>query len=387
VAARVREFIKDFVIPAEPRLVGIDAHGVPEELRRDLQAAARLANLLAPSAAQEWGGLGLGHVNRMAVFEEAGYSPLGPIALNCAAPDEGNIHLLEHVATEAQQQRYLAPLVSGKIRSAFAMTEPPPGAGSDPHMLRTTAKRVNGGWSISGSKWYITGAVGAGVWICMARSGGTDDRPEATMFLLDGDHPGIEIVRQIDSIDRNFVGGHAEVQFSGAIVGDEDVLGKVGQGFDYAQIRLGPARLTHCMRWVGAARRAHEIALGRSASRTAFGSRLTDLGMAQQHIADNIIDLAASRALIRSAAEELDSGSRANESTSIAKVFVSEATWRVIDRSVQLCGSAGVSGDLILGRLYADVRPFRIYDGPSEVHRWSLARRAVRRHLQEVDRP
>jgi acyl-CoA dehydrogenase len=375
---RTRDFVASKVIPAEGRLEGHD-HGVPESLRVELQAAAREAGLLSPSAGRAWGGLGLGHLERAPVFEEAGYSPLGPIALNCAAPDEGNIHLLEQVATEVQQQRFLAPLASGEVRSAFAMTEPPPGAGSDPQMLQTTATRIDGGWSITGTKWYITGAVGTGFWICMARTGGDEGRPEATMFLLDGDHPGVSVVRQVGSIDRNFAGGHAEVRFQDAVVDDDSVLGEVGRGFAYAQVRLGPARLTHCMRFLGAARRAHDVALERSGRRTAFGQPLTELGMAQQHIADNVIDLAASRALIRTAAEELDAGDRANESTSIAKVFVSEATSRVIDRAVQLCGSAGVSDDLVLARLYRDVRPFRIYDGPSEVHRWSLAKREVRR--------
>jgi acyl-CoA dehydrogenase len=384
VAAHVREFVADVVVPAEARLIGRDAHGVPDELRVELQDEARQAGLLAPSVGRAWGGLGLGHRDRAPVFEEAGYSPLGPIALNCSAPDEGNMHLLEQVATEAQKQRFLPPLVMGEIRSAFAMTEPPPGAGSDPQMLRTTARPIEDGWSITGTKWYITGAIDTGLWICMARTGGEEGAPEATMFLLDGDHPGVEIVRQIGSMDRNFVGGHAEVRFDNVVVGPDAVLGEVGRGFAYAQVRLGPARLTHCMRWLGAARRAHDVAIERSCQRSAFGQQLTELGMVQQHIADNIIDIAASRALIHAAGEELDAGHRASEATSVAKVFVSEAVSRVIDRAVQLCGSAGVSDDLVLARLYADVRPFRIYDGPSEVHRWSLAKRAVRQHGRPV---
>lgn len=379
IADRARSFIQEVVIPAESELAGVYDHGVPDPLRAALQRRAQEAGLLSPSGPRRLGGLGLSHLDRTPVFEAAGYSPLGPVALNCAAPDEGNMHLLDQVATPEQQERYLAPLVAGSIRSAFAMTEPPPGAGSDPQMLRTTATRVDGGWSITGDKWYITGAVGAGVWICMARTSGDDGGPAATMFLLPGDHPGTRIVRQVGSLDRNFAGGHAQVRFEDAFVEDDAVLGEVGRGFAYAQVRLGPARLTHCMRFVGAAQRAHDVALHRATRRTAFGTTLAELGMAQQQIADDVIDLAASRGLIRTAAEELDAGERANESTSIAKVFVSEATGRVIDRAVQLCGSAGVSDDLVLSRLYRDVRPFRIYDGPSEVHRWSLARREVRR--------
>jgi acyl-CoA dehydrogenase len=218
----------------------------------------------------------------------------------------------------------------------------------------------------------------------MARTGGEEGAPEATMFLLDGDHPGVEIVRQIGSMDRNFVGGHAEVRFDDVVVGSDAVLGEVGRGLAYAQVRLGPARLTHCMRWLGAARRAHDVALERSCKRSAFSHQLAELGMVQQQIADNVIDMAASRGLLRAAGEELDAGHRASESTSIAKVFVSEATSRVIARAVQLCGSAGVSDDFILSRPYADARPFRIYDGHSEIHRWSLARREVRRSGRSV---
>lgn len=375
---RVREFIDEVVIPTEDRMRGAE-HGVPDDLRRHLQSRAADAGLLAPAAGVEWGGLGLGHVDRVEVFEAAGYSPLGPVALNCAAPDEGNMHLLEVVGTDAQRERYLAPLVRGEFRSAFAMTEPAPGAGSDPGALRTAATKVDGGWSISGEKSFITGATGAGFYICMARTGGDEGRPEATMFLVDGDHPGVEVVRNIGSMDANFVGGHGLMRFDDCVVDDEAVLGEVGRGFAYAQVRLGPARLTHCMRWTGSARRAHDIALGRAVERRAFGQRLADLGMVQAHLADNEIDLAASHALVMDAAAQLDAGERANEATSIAKVFVSEAVSRVIDRSLQICGSLGVSEDLILAQLYADVRPFRIYDGPSETHRWSIARRAVRR--------
>lgn len=379
-ADKTRTFISNIVIPAEVRMAGRD-HGVADDLRIELQGMAAESGLLAPSGSRDWGGLGLGHLDRVGVFEEAGCSPLGPVALNCSAPDEGNMHLLDRVATQAQKERYLGPLVQGSMRSAFAMTEPPPdGAGSDPNMLLTQATHVGDGWSITGTKWYITGAVGTGFWICMARTGGDAGRVAATMFLIDGGHPGIEVVRQLESMDANFVGGHAEVRFNECVVPDDAVLGEVGGGFAYAQVRLGPARLTHCMRWIGAARRCHEIAVRWATRRQGFGQRLSDLGMVQQQIADNIIDLAASRGLVRAAAEELDAGKPARESTSIAKVFVSEAVSRIIDRAIQICGSTGVSNDLILSRFYSDVRPFRIYDGPSDVHRWSLARREVRRH-------
>jgi acyl-CoA dehydrogenase len=199
------------------------------------------------------------------------------------------------------------------------------------------------------------------------------------MFLVDADHPGVRLVRTLQTMDSAFAGGHGELDFKDCEVGDEAVLGAVDEGFRYAQVRLGPARLTHCMRWLGAARRAHETAVAYAASRPMFGTRLSSLGMAEQMIADNEIDIAASRALILQAAWALDAGRPARQETSVAKAFVAEAVFRVADRAVQLCGGLGVSDDTPVARIFREIRPFRIYDGPTEVHRWSIARRAVRR--------
>jgi acyl-CoA dehydrogenase len=377
-----REFVRGVVLPGEAD----HRSSEPDDpLRIRLQGAARDAGLLAPTAPSAWGGLGLDMRTQAVVLAEAGYSLLGPLALNCAAPDEGNMHLLAKVATPEQQERYLAPLVAGRIRSCFAMTEPSPGAGSDPGMLTTAASWDGDEWVISGTKWFITGADGAGFAICMARTPAHGDRPAgATMFLVDGDSPGMHVVRRIESLDGGFVGGHCEVRFENCRVPPGSVLGEVGAGFRYAQVRLAPARLTHCMRWSGIARRAQDLALMRADTRHAFGSRLADLGMAQQLLADNEIDLAASRALIREAAEVLDGGGRGSQETSIAKTFVAEAVNRVVDRSVQLHGALGVSGDMPLARFLREVRPFRIYDGASEVHRMSIAQRAVRRWQSET---
>ncbi|HWV84504.1 MAG TPA: acyl-CoA dehydrogenase family protein [Capillimicrobium sp.] len=368
---RVAAFVRDTVIPAEARDVG--AHGLDEDLRAALQAAAREAGVFAPQVPVELGGLGLDMRATSVVFEEAGYSVLGPQALNCAAPDEGNMHLLHVVATPEQQERYLAPLAAGDVRSCFSMTEPAPGAGSDPTMLQTTATRVDGGWSISGRKWFITGAEGAAFTICMAKA------PEgATMFLVDAENPGWRVERIVEAMDRSFPGGHCEVVFEDCRVPDDAVLGAVGEGFRYAQVRLSPARLTHCMRWLGLARRALDIAVDRAREREAFGSRLADLGMVQERIAQSIIDLDAGRLLIWRCAWALDRGEHGRHESSIAKAFVGEAVGRVVDRAVQICGSLGVSGDVPLARIYAEVRPFRIYDGPTETHHWAIARRAVR---------
>jgi acyl-CoA dehydrogenase len=368
---RVARFVDEVAIPAESR--DVSTHGLDEALRDELQQAARAWGVFAPQVPVALGGLGLDMRGNAVVFEEAGYSLLGPQALNCAAPDEGNMHLLEVVATETQREQFLIRLAAGETRSCFAMTEPAPGAGSDPSMLSTRADRVHGGWSITGRKWFITGAVGAAFVICMAQA------PEGpTMFLVDADNPGWRVQRVIDAMDRSFPGGHAEVVFEDCRVDNDAVLGEVGEGYRYAQVRLAPARLTHCMRWLGAARRAHDIAVDRVSEREGFGSRLADLGMVQERIAQSAIDMETSRALIWRCAWALDEGQSGRHESSLAKAHVAEAVVRVVDWAVQMCGSLGVSGDLPLARLLAEVRPFRIYDGPTETHLWAIARRAVR---------
>ena len=294
-AAQTAAFVRAVVVPEEERLGGVVAAG-GEELRTRLQQDARDAGVFAPHVAPEYGGQGLDMRGRAVVFEEAGWSLFGPLALNIAAPDEGNMHLLEAVATAEQKERYLRPLAEGSVRSCFAMTEPAPGAGSDPAALSTTATRSPGGWRVNGRKWFITGADGAAYTICMARtSGSPGDRGGATMFLIDADTPGMTITRHIDTLDEGFFGGHCELDFDDVLVSEEAVLGAVDEGFDYAQVRLAPARLTHCMRWLGVARHAQDIAVTRAAERELFGSRLGDLGMVQAMVADSEIDLAAAK--------------------------------------------------------------------------------------------
>jgi acyl-CoA dehydrogenase len=370
---RTREFIAQQVIPME-RDARQDAHGPHEALRADLVERARGAGLLTPHASTEFGGLGLSHVDKAIVFEEAGYSPLGPVALNIHAPDEGNIHLLEVVATPAQKERWLKPLVQGRIRSCFCMTEPDPGAGSDPSMLQTTATRDGDHYVIDGTKWFITGATGASFAIIMARmSDGS-----ATMFLADMNQPEIVVERQIDALDSCFTGGHGVVRFRGLRVPAQDVLGEVGQGFRYAQVRLAPARLTHCMRWLGAARRVHDEALAYARRRQAFGKPLIEHEGVGFQLADNELDLHSARLAVWHCAWVLDQGDHGRHESSMAKVFCSEAQWRVVDRSVQILGASGLSNETIAARIFRDMRGFRVYDGPNEVHRWSIAKRIAR---------
>jgi acyl-CoA dehydrogenase len=379
---RTAQFVATEVIPLEQQVF---REGMTDDLRLSLQRKAKDAGIFAPQAPAELGGGGFRFDEAGVLLEEAGYSLLGPLALNCAAPDEGNIHLLHQTGSAEQQEKYLRPLVAGEVRSCFSMTEPPPGAGSDPSALRTVARRTDGGWVIDGDKWLITGADGAAFSIVMARNEGEDAPEGATMFLVDADNPGFVVGEHLDTIDATGIGGHCRVTITDCFVPDDHVLGEPGRGFQSAQVRLAPARLTHCMRWLGAARRAHDIALERAVGRELFGSRLADLGMAQALIAENEVDLDAARAVIRHASWQIAEGSRSSEESSRAKVFVSEAVCRVVDRAVQLAGGMGTSESLVLGRIYRDIRSFRIYDGATEVHKMSLARRAAARAATRLE--
>ena len=377
-------FVRSVVLPEDDAHDGDAEAAGGDALRLSLQRQARAAGVYGPHLPVAYDGRGLGMVDRAPVFEAAGYSLFGAVALNAAAPDEGNLHLLAVVADSAQRARFLAPLAGGVVRSAFAMTEPAPGAGSDPSLLVTSAERGSAGWRISGRKTFITGADGAAFMIVMARtSGEPGEAGGATMFLVPAEAPGLHVGRHVPTMDRSMIGGHCDVVLDGVEVSDDLVLGEVGEGFRHAQVRLGPARMTHVMRWLGAARRAHDAAVGYAAERVAFGSRLGDLGMVQRLVAENEIDLAATRALLLEACRELDAGGRGSGSTSVAKAFAGEALYRVADRATQICGGLGVTGDLPTARVLRELRPFRVYDGPTEVHYWSIARRALRQAARD----
>lgn len=374
---RVRVFIREKIIPYE-RDARLTAHGPTEELRRELIALATHEGLLSSHVAPQFGGLGLDHRSKAIFFEEAGYSLLGPVALNIAAPDEGNMHLLEAVASDEHKERWLKPLAAGKIRSCFCMTEPPPGAGSDPSMLLTTAVQDGDHFIINGRKWFTTGADGASVAIIMAKL--EDGR--ATMFLTDTDRPGFIVERSMNTMDSCFPGGHGVVRFSNLRIPASDILGALGEGFKYAQVRLSPARLTHCMRWLGAARRAHEIATDYARQRFAFGKPLGSHEGVSFMLADNEIDLHAARLAIWHTAWVLDQGRLGIHESSVSKVLASEAEWRVVDRCVQILGGQGVTDESLVARIFTDMRAFRIYDGPSEVHRWSIGKRVIKGIVQ-----
>lgn len=372
--AQVDAFVRRDVIPFEgdPRWT---THGPTDELRRDLNAKAKAAGLLAVHVSKEYGGRDLSHAAKAVIFEAAGYSMLGPIAMHCQAPDEGNIHLMDVVGTPAQKEKYLRPLATGTTRSCFAMTEPEGGAGSDPAMLKTRATADGNGFVISGRKWLITGADGAAFAIIMARTG--DQPGDATMFLTPLPNPAFKISRTLDTMDSSFMGGHAVIDIENLRVSGDDVLGEVGQGFKYAQVRLAPARLTHCMRWLGSAQRAHDIATAYAKERMAFGKQLGHHQGVSFMLADNMMDMHTARLSIWHCAWVLDQGGRGGTESSMAKVICSEAIMRVVDRSMQILGGLGLTRDTMVERIFRDVRAFRIYDGPSEVHRFALGRRIV----------
>ena len=360
-------------------------------LREELQAAARAAGLLTPTVAREYGGLGLDVRAQSAVLEEAGYSLLGPPALNCAAPDEGNMHLLDAVGSDEQKERCLRPLAAGALRSAFAMSEPPPGAGSDPvgaaHRGPSACRAAGASTAASASS---PGREGAAFAICMAR---TDDRARRRSRRIDVHRgrrrtPGMRVERRIDTLDSSFAGGHAELVFDDCRVTDDAVLGEVGLGFRLAQARLAPARLTHCMRWLGLARRSLDVALDYAAERELFGARLDEQGIAQALIADCVIDLDASRG----ADPPLRGGARRRRARA-ARVGRREGVRRRGRRP------RGRPGDAAVRRRSACPTSCRsrasppssarsaIYDGPSETHRMAIAQRAARRRAAARARP
>ena len=372
IAAKVEAFVREVVIPYErdPRL---GDHGPSEDLVRELRAKARAAGVMTPHILAD--GSHLTQRETAIVLKPSGLSTLGPVAVNTAAPDEGNMYLIGKVGSADLKARFLKQLVSGEARSAFFMTEPSEdnGAGSDPSMMLTTAKPDGNHWVINGRKTLITGAQGAKVGIVMAKS---DDG--ACMFLVDLPDPAIKIERVLDTIDSSMPGGHAVINIDNLRVPADQMLGNSGEGFKYAQIRLSPARLSHCMRWHGAATRAHEIASAYACKRMAFGKPLIDHEGVGFMLADNMIDLRQAALMIDWCADVLDSGSLGTVESSMAKVAVSEALFRVADRCVQVMGGKGVTGDTPVELIFREIRAFRIYDGPTEVHKWSLAKKIKR---------
>jgi acyl-CoA dehydrogenase len=370
---RTRAFVEEHVLPVESDRANWDAHeNIAEGPRSALRAKAKAAGLWSPQVPAPLGGMGLPMVGQATMYEEANRSIFGPVCLNCAAPDDGNMRLLSQVGTDEQKAKWLAPIVAGEVRSAFVMTEPAPGGGSDPGMMLTKAERRQGGWQVSGRKWFITGAAEASHFILMARTS-DDPRKGLTAFLFHKDQPGWRIVRRIPIMGPEEHGGHCELEFDGLEVADADVLMNVGDGLKVTQIRLGPARLTHCMRWLGLAKRSLEIAQAYVNDRHGFGMRLADRESVQVKLGQAAAAIEIGRLLTMKAAWKLDSGDFARKEVSMAKVQVADALHLCADTAIQLCGARGYSKDTVLEWIYRYARQARLVDGASEVHAMVLA--------------
>jgi acyl-CoA dehydrogenase len=372
---RIRAFVEERIIPLEAKA---DAYDEGENITpahvEPLRAQARAAGLWCLQMPKQRGGQGLGPVGMAACYEEMNRSIFGPVVFNCAAPDDGNMMLLHKVGSEAQQDRWLQPIIDGKVRSAFVMTEPHPGSGSDPAgMMRTTATRKGKKWVVEGRKWFITGAGIAEHFILIARTS-DDPRKGLSAFLYHRDDPGWEIVRRIPILGPEEHGGHCELQFNGLEIADENRLLEIGDGLKVTQIRLGTARLTHCMRWLGMAKRALEIAADYVREREAFGARLAEHEGVQWMLGEAAMEIHTGRLLTMHAAWKLEQGDFARKEVSMAKIAVADVLHKAIDTAIQLCGARGYSKDTVLQWMYRYARQARLVDGASEVHKMVLSR-------------
>jgi acyl-CoA dehydrogenase len=371
---RARAFVAEHILPVERDRENYDEHeNIALPVLEELRGKAKAAGLWAPQMPKARGGQGLPVTGMAACYEEMGRSIFGPAVFNCAAPDDGNMLLLEKVASDAQKARWLQPIVDGKVRSAFVMTEPMPGAGSDPAAMRTRAEKKGDHWLVHGHKWFITGAGLADHFILIARTS-DDSRKGLTAFLFDADQPGWQIVRRIPIMGPEEHGGHCELKFGGLEIPDENRLMDVGDGLKVTQIRLGTARLTHCMRWLGMSKRALEIARDYVSRRESFGAKLADHEGVQWLLGEAAMAIEIGRLLVMKAAWKLDQGDFARQEVSMAKIQVADTLHKAVDTALQLCGALGYSADTPLEWMYRYARQARLVDGASEVHKMVLAR-------------
>ena len=372
---RARQFVEDEVLPVENDPANYDDHeNITLAALRPLRAKAKAAGLWAPQMPTERGGMGLPTIGMAAVYEEMNRSIFGPVAINCAAPDDGNMFVLNRVGTETQKSKWLQPIIDGDIHSSFVMTEPHPGSGSDPSMMLTKAEPIgNSKWRITGRKWYITGAESATHFILMARTS-DDARKGLTAFMFHREQPGWRIVRRIPIMGPEEHGGHCEIEFDGLEIDDSDRLMEVGDGLKLTQIRLGTARLTHCMRWLGLAKRSMEIARDYVEKREGFGSKLIDRESVQIKLGEVAHEIEMGRLIVMKAAWKLDQGDFGRREVSMAKIHVADTLHKAVDTAIQLNGARGYSKDTVLEWIYRYARQARLVDGASEVHKMVLAR-------------
>jgi alkylation response protein AidB-like acyl-CoA dehydrogenase len=373
---RTTAFMEEFVYPNESKLV--EDEGLPVDLELDLQRRVKALGLWGPHLPREWGGMGIGFIGQALMNEIVGRSVFAPRLFGNAAPDAGNAELLLIAATAAQQEKYLRPLAEGAVRSCFAMTEPEV-AGSDPTGLRTTAVRDGDEWVINGHKWFTSGAIGSAFAIVMAVTDtAADAHDRASMILVPTETAGFNIVRAVPVMGSGGVGGHCEIRLEDCRVPSGNLLGELGQGFKLAQARLGPGRIQHCMRWIGAAQRSFEMMCTYALQRQSFGEPLAKKQTVQNWIADSAAEINAARLMTLNAAWKLDRGDDTRIEISLIKFFGARVLHDVIDRAIQVHGALGYSKDTPLEMFYRDARAARIYDGPDEVHRQVVAQRILK---------
>ncbi|WP_306884946.1 acyl-CoA dehydrogenase family protein [Amorphus orientalis] len=372
--AAIARFVEREIVPCEQDPACWDAHdNIASGALESLRAKAREEGLWCLQLKPETGGRGLDKVGMAVCYEEMNRSIFGPVVFNSAAPDDGNMMVLEKAADGAQKERWLKPIVEGRVRSSFAMTEPHPGGGSDPGMMLTTATRKGDSYVVRGRKWFITGAEDAEHFILVARTS-DDERRGLTAFLFHREEPGWQIERRIGIMGPEEHGGHCELVFDGLELPADRILLGEGMGLKITQMRLGPARLTHCMRWLGLAKRCTEIADEYAKNRFGFGTRLADRESIQIKIGDLAMGIEVGRLLVMKAAWALDQGSFARKEISMAKIHVANLLHKAADVAIQINGARGYSRDTPLEWIYRYARQARLVDGADEVHQMVLHR-------------
>ena len=361
---KTRNFVNDIIIPLESDKSSYDDHeNIKQALLENVRKQVKASGLWAPQMPIDRSGLGLGPIGMAVLYEEMNRSIFGPVCFNCAAPDDGNMYILNKIASTEQKIKWLDPIINGDVRSALAMTEPAPGGGSDPSMIKTEAVYSNNKWIVNGLKWYITGAGVASHFILLAKT-----KDGLTAFLYHKDQPGWNIKRKIPIMGPEEHGGHCEIEYNGLEIPDENRLGEVGQGLKIVQIRLGLARLTHCMRWIGLSKRSLEIALDYVSHREGFGIKLADRESIQIKLGKAAMDIDISRLLVMRAAWKIENGSKSRQDVSMAKIQVADTLNEVCDTAIQLNGAKGYSKDIILEWIYRYARQAKLVDGATEVH-------------------
>ena len=376
ITEKASAFMEEYVYPNEKHMV--PHRGLPNDILKPLQEKVKEIGLWAGHLPTDVGGMGNGFLTLGLLSEVIGRSPIAPYIFGSMAPDAGNGEILVHAATPEQKENYLIPLANGDIRSCFAMTEPEV-SGSDPRTLQATAVEDGDSWVINAHKWFTTGAIGSSFSIVMAVTD-PEEHPhkKTSLFIVDNNNPGFEIVREVPVIGDHFAGGHCEVRYTNCRIPKENMLGNRGEGFKLAQLRLGPGRITHAMRWLGVCHRSMELMIDYASKRVTRGKTLSEFQSIQNFIADSAAEIQAARLMTLQAAWLLDQGSEARKEISLIKFFGAKVLHDVIDRAIQVHGALGVTGDTPLEGFYREARTARIYDGPDEVHRFVVARTLIK---------